>query len=298
MTKTKTSIAIFSHINPLFPSSEPATGSSSGLHPKSKFLAVILNQRITMKTLLTLTTALLSLTALPGHGAGVISFNFTGDGSPQAGMTPTDLAGAPGVRVGNYNNIIVPHSGTSSVTVTTVKDNTGATVTGAALAFTYGSGFGTFGDSFRANDARLFSRNYDQYGAPASTISLTNIPFALYDVYFYRHTDGALRAGQFTVGGNSLFVRGGLTDPNDTGTGYVESMDTTNTGALITQGNYVVFRNVSGSTLDASFLGLDVGDGNPRNKVVGFQVAEAVPEPSSIALLGLSGLALMFRRRR
>ena len=94
----------------------------------------------------------------------------------------------------------------------------------------------------------------------------------------------------------SKYVRGGLADPTSTGSGYVVSNDTTNGGANITQGNYVVFNGLSGSTLTASFAGVAAGDTINRNKVVGFQIVQT-PEPSALGVLAVGAAGLLRRRR-
>ena len=55
---------------------------------------------------------------------------------------------------------------------------------------------------------------------------------------------------------------------------------------------------LTGSTLTASFVGVNAGDaGTLRNKVVGFQIVE-VPEPGTVGLLGVAAAGLLVRRRR
>lgn len=249
-----------------------------------------------------LTLAILAVVGgiTPAMHAAIMSFDFT---NSSTGMTPTDLAGAPGVRVGNFNNIAITSNATPAI-LNTVIDNSGATVSGVGVTFTPGSSTVTPGSASGSNDARLYSNFYDEFGAPAASIQVTNIPYALYDVYFYRsasETNGSIRAGQFTIGAQNRYVRGGIANPAADGTGYVVSNDTTFTpGApsATTQGNYVVFTGLTDSTLNASFVGVNAGDVSVlRNKAVGFQIVQ-VPEPSTIALMGLGGVVLLARRRR
>jgi hypothetical protein len=232
--------------------------------------------------------------------AAIMSFTLT---NTTTGMAATDVAGAPGVRVGNYNNVQIGSGNqTSNITLNTIKDDSGATVASASLTLTPSAGQnnGVAGNVGGTNDQALFSNFYDQFATPPSTVTITNIPYASYDVYFYRNgteANAATRAGQFTIGAQDRYVRGGLPDPTSTGTGYVLSNDTTNTGGSITQGNYVVFTGLSGSSLTASFNGVNAGDTTLRNKVVGFQIVQT-PEPASAGLVGLAGLGLLARRRR
>lgn len=236
--------------------------------------------------------------AAPASRAATISFKFT---NGTTGLAATDLAGAPGVRAGNYNNVAVT-STTANATLGTVKDDSGATVPSATLTLTPATGQnnGVAAGVVGTNDAALFSNSFDQFSTPASTVTVTNIPYATYDVYFYRtgnEANATLRAGQFTIGSQNRFVRGGLADPTNTGSGYVLSSDTTNGGGSTAQGNYVVFSGLSGGTLTASFAGVAAGDTINRNKVAGFQIVQT-PEPASVGLVALSGLGLLARRRR
>lgn len=116
------------------------------------------------------------------------------------------------------------------------------------------------------NDARLFNGVFDQFDGGAATVKVTSIPFAHYDVYFYRADDGGSRAGSFTVG---------TATPGSDGAGYIRSTCATpRKGSDIDAGNYVEFENQSGPTLTATFATLAAGDGVQRTKVVGFQIVE------------------------
>ena len=65
------------------------------------------------------------------------------------------------------------------------------------------------------------------------------------------------------------------------------------------EGNYVLFENVSLDTLEIKVTGghLDTSNNGTIANINGIQIVQ-VPEPSSAALLGLGGLALILRRRK
>jgi hypothetical protein len=94
-------------------------------------------------------------------------------------------------------------------------------------------------------------------------------------VYFYRSDDGEGRAGSFTLGGRTLFIRGGKGNPDSDGRRYIRSQDDSEgQGIDIQQGNFVKFENLTGANFTATFTAIFAGDKVQRNKVAGFQVVE------------------------
>jgi hypothetical protein len=185
-------------------------------------------------------------------------------------------------------------------------DNTGTSVAGAS-ATTVLNQFGTPNGGSGTNDAHLFSGFVDQQTTGASTLSVTGIPYAQYSVYVYMRNDISSaspnfnRTGKISVDGVAHFLRGpGGADPsfNDpsAGGGYTVSNDLTQTTAAgTTEGDYTLFTGLSGNLSVAFDVGL-AGDGTPRDKFSGLQIVQT-PEPASLGLLSLGGLALLRRRR-
>ncbi|MGB0993499.1 MAG: PEP-CTERM sorting domain-containing protein [Akkermansiaceae bacterium] len=85
---------------------------------------------------------------------------------------------------------------------------------------------------------------------------------------------------------------GADSDTNNDGViGWIETTATTS-GTAVSDANYAIYGTFTGDTLTIS------GDAvSGRGTLNGFQII-AVPEPSSTALLGLGGLALILRRRK
>ncbi len=218
---------------------------------------------------------LLTTSASPALAAAIMSFSFG------SSLADTEFAGAPGARICNWNVIDA-----SNLTLNGVKDYAGVTHSDVTVAFTLGDGSVTaFQTGGGANDRHMFSGYRDLFDGAPATITVTNIPYDTYDVYFYMHADqdGPNRTGAFTVDGATQYMRSlqrPLSDPTDD-TGYYLSTDTTQTTAAgTTEGNYVVFRGLTGATLSAS-LTAGLSDSELRNKAAGFQIVGS-PAPTIV----------------
>jgi len=206
-------------------------------------------------------------------------------------MSTTDLAGAAGVRVGNWNSFVGPAGGGQTVALNTpVVDGSGAAVTSLSATLTSGSTGSTFdlnGGLSTGNDAKLFNSVLDQFDGAASQLTIKGIPYSSYDFYVYVWGDegsaGANdRGGKVTVGQTTYYIRTGTATrvTTDDGTGYVQSSDTNASYGPTTQlGNYVRFAGLSGD-LSASFVALNMGTSVQRLKVAGFQIVAASPVPA------------------
>lgn len=226
--------------------------------------------------------------------AGTISVSFCNETSlPGTGsiMDSADLAGAPGVRVGNWNNWLKDDGSLGDDGYDIIDDSGAVTALTASINFTASASR----DNNHDNDQEMFSDVKDIFGSD-KTLSVSNIPYDVYDVYVYMRDDGAGRAGVFTIGATTYYARGGAGNPASDGTGYVLSADTTlDDPTTIDQGNYVVFSAVSGSSFDLVINAVNAGDLD-RNKVAGFQIVQ-VPEPATMMLLGLGSMALLRRKK-
>ncbi|MBL9116250.1 MAG: HYR domain-containing protein [Verrucomicrobiaceae bacterium] len=218
-----------------------------------------------------------------------VALSFNVKGTSNTGMTSVEVAGASGARFANWNNFSVT-SGNGSIS--NLVDSNGAQVTGVSVTMSSGNGGTTFnrGISSPSNDTRMFDTVHDKYDGTAATISVTGIPYGTYDVYFYMADDGAARGGSFTVGGTTYYLRGGAGTPTSSGTGYVQSTDTTFNSGADTQANYVKFTGLSG-TLTATFTALNEGDSVQRLKFPGFQIV-GTASPANTAPAAPASLAI------
>ena len=174
--------------------------------------------------------------------------------------------------------------------VSSLVDSAGAT-TGAAVTWSAGTGGGVWGDSGANVDAvngvgnAQLRRGYiDDNGTSPITFSVANVPYPMYDLILYYATDTPGAQHLQGVTANGSFARPDAT----TGALYSENSayDSTNTARIF------------GLTGDLTAT-MDARNTNEtgRATIAGFQIV-AVPEPSSTLLVGLSGLALLMRRRK
>ncbi|MGB0993266.1 MAG: PEP-CTERM sorting domain-containing protein [Akkermansiaceae bacterium] len=237
-------------------------------------------------------------TALAGAQIGLLSaasiaVNFIENAANQGFAGGTNI-GPTSINSSNWNNTIDFDTGTlanGGFNAGSIKDDSGATVAAATLTWTspnvYYNGAGTAGD-----EARLFVGYLDDGGA-GNSFTLSNHGYAQYDVYILATGD----AGNGT-GGTATFTHGEMTvNGVNVGThaalGYNGGTWVESTGG--TNGNYIVFSGQTAANLTVSST--NVGGRGPVN---GFIIVDTtpVPEPSSAALLGLGGLALILRRRK
>jgi hypothetical protein len=147
---------------------------------------------ISPATAITTSTTPVVQPSTPGVAGNAIGFNIY----KNLEMRPQDLAGAE-VRQGIWNNLREVKANTP-LTLNAVMDKDGKVVPNLSFTITGGStafNTNTFDDktdaNATANDTRLYNGVFDQNQGQATTITFTGIPFARYDVYFYRSDDGA-----------------------------------------------------------------------------------------------------------
>lgn len=251
--------------------------------------------------------AVISTASLTLH-AQVISWSFDqyGFGNANGGSgVPVPNTSAGVVSAYNWNdswseNYSAYASGTP-VTVNNLFDNSGTATT---LGLSYNSYNGYYlQNSHPAQDAdgsynRQMLNGFLNAG-PATwnppvtqdTISLTNIPYAQYDIYVYVSDDTAGRIANVSNGLLTYDLSAmGAAAISGANASLIQSTDTT--GANPTA-DYVVFSGLSGST---QTITVSPGDTNPSDSawvgLAAFQIV-AVPEPGTMALAGLGGAALL-----
>jgi hypothetical protein len=230
--------------------------------------------------------------------AGLISVNFAGT---DQSLGTADAAGV--VSATNWNNAY----GTTGANLT-LLDSTGA-LSGALLsyaatdarnqsAYLVNPGNAGFSPWVRPSTADA-NTNHLWDGALVGfndtpnevSISVTNIPYAKYDVYVYANTNSPYTGSMGVTDGTTTFR---YTSP---GTAVSPASLTQNFGSVNAYGVYQIFTDKTSSTLNLSTVN---GFAYSPSEVYGLQIVEVqpVPEPATFAVGLLCLGASMIRRRR
>ncbi len=234
---------------------------------------------------------LTTITALTAEAQVISWSDDNGVSSGGNYVPPTGVAGiAPAINWNNSNQ----SQGTS---FSGLVDNTGAATT---LGFSIGGTWGDWGINLVTspdangtyNEEMLAGYINTSSGIGPETISLTGIPYSLYDVIAYFSSDTAGRNGTISDANAGItydFSTEGMAAVP--GGGNALLVQTTDTSGADPLADYAIFSNVSGSS-DTLTLNIPNGGG-----IAGFQIV-AVPEPGTLALASLGSFVLLALRRR
>ncbi|MEI6077890.1 MAG: sialate O-acetylesterase [Verrucomicrobiota bacterium] len=242
-----------------------------------------------------------------GNSRDIVSYSFEGgaNGPTYGIMYPPSLAGAPGVRTNNWINVNTYANAVYADGVTTFATNAaGNPVPGMSVFFNQGNGSQSCVTSaFTTNDTKLYNAYADTYGG-VNSLYITNIPYALYDVYVYCYSAADPASTQVSYFTNLLtheqrWIRNDLYTPNPAsdGTGYVEAYYTTvpASASVVPAGNYVHFTDQTNSTFKIQCAGTSAISGANtlvRLKLVGFQIVQTVSMTPKKLTGNVSGNAL------
>jgi hypothetical protein len=231
------------------------------------------------------------------NASTIISVNISDNGGNND-MASGSLAGAT-ERVGNWNNL---DGSNGSLAAPFFADGTAV---GGSFSVTENLPSSFTAASGASNDALMFGAgNFNGvFTSPnPGTISLANIPFAVYDLYVYVLGGDSARGASVSLDGgtNKIYFRGGTAANND-GSGYVLTTASSHTSGVddVPEANYTVFSGLSDTDVDISVVYETYSSNSSRGgSIYGFQLV-AVPEPSTWLLL-VSGVVSLFwlRRRR
>jgi hypothetical protein len=241
-----------------------------------------------------------------GRYGGPGSTDFYGGGNPDSNSNnPSVPAGLPGQPYAWYTNggpgtsasgtnLFSPTNSGASNTGNAYSDGTISPIT---LNMSYDSDNGANGGTTQGSPSWILSHAALVSGTDVGTFTLSNVPAGSYDLFLYGANFDGTRGAAFTVSsGTALDGISSTNNPNANPTGsalnsyvlgqdYVEFIGVTPSGGTITGTWSAVTNTNSGLGGEGDFNGLQL-------------VSTTVPEPTSMALLGLPGLALLARRRR
>ncbi len=212
----------------------------------------------------------------------------------------TLLAAASVTGLTTYANAAVVVGYTSTAGATAPATTTGAGVTPAALA--RGSGIAA------ASGGTFNSNGFDIDNATAAAAIADNdfLTFGFDSTTAYDLTDLDIRYDRSNTGPNQIVIQ------IDTGGGFTTfytDTDVNANGETVLDIDLSAFTNVTSADFRIVGFGAtstggtfdpenDLAINNGESIVVNGDVATVIPEPASIALLGLGGVTLLARRRR
>jgi hypothetical protein len=292
--------------------------TSRAIHVVAR-IVLQLDNRFCIRVLrLSLTTAMLAIAA-PNAIAGSIGVNFVGGSVPGGGATngggavtamqSTEVAGVipqsfwnnagTGGQADSFANAV------GTLGAGSVRNNLGATIPALTVSWNAFNTFSTFVSDTPGNNRMmkgyLDSSNNNPLTSSDTLVTVSNLPSVFtgggFDLYVYYdgliNVGGPNRVGQYEVfngsstGGTLLGTIYGV-DTTSFAVTFIRASGTT--AANATSGNYVEFTGLHAGTF--TLQGFGVAGDVPRAPINGIQIVAETPEPSSLILLAIGGLAL------
>lgn len=262
-----------------------------------------INKDIYMKK--TILPAVAALAVATSANAAIISVNF--DGNSAGTLSSGDVAGVEAAD--NWNNI---SSTDNSETNTTTLSLTNGSGVATSTSITYEQRFWGI-DNGTSTDGKVSSGYTNTSSTANGVLSIAGLGAEFtsggYSVILYlggtdvQGENTEIEVGANINGGTDQWIRH-VRSTQGTFTGYNSETfaDEATAQASSTNSNYIVFSGLTESSFDINVLKDSSSTAAwSRAGIKGIQLVStpvAVPEPSSTALLGLGGIALILRRRK
>ena len=265
--------------------------------------------------------AMTSLMAAAGAGhAAVVSIglNFNASNSGRTGAPYNLDSTPPGLTAGvvaqnNWNDL----SGNSQTSPSSpFQDSTGAATT-ATATWSGADTWGTYGSSQSSADLQLLNGYLDNHHQTlsAATVTVSNIPYATYEVIAYVNSDHLNTNSNASFGnialsgassGNATYYYTAIGPVSYTsaqlaaGAEYIQTTATSDAGSGNPVADYAIFTGVTGNSFTLTNSAEGAAGSGDNTGLAGFQIVEttATPEPASMGLLAVGALGLLLLKRR
>jgi hypothetical protein len=245
--------------------------------------------------------AVAALAIASSANAAIISVNF--DGRSAGTLASGDVAGVESAN--NWNNVSSGDNSGSNATTSSLINDSGVVT---STSITYEQNFWSINNG-TSTDGKVSSGYTNTSSTADGVLSIAGLGSEFtsggYNVILYlggtdsQGQNTAIEVGANIGGGTSQWIRHvRSTDATFSGYNSETFADEATAQSGSTNSNYVVFSGLTAASFDINVLkDSSSTSGWARAGIKGVQIV-AVPEPSSTALLGLGGIALILRRRK
>ena len=230
--------------------------------------------------------------------ANEIGVQFVGSPTTPQPLAPGTSAGAPGVAQTHWNAVTG-----SSFTNVALNDNTGASTT----ALLNGSANGTYyggNVSDTPGDTELTSGELFNGWTGSPTMTVSNIPYAEYDVYVYAALDNNTRIETLELtpsGGSASYQSFGTSTGGSTwvlSNNPVAGWNGTTPTTQPTRPASATYAEFAGITANSFTLAWGAPGNGGLNGIQIVESSAPIPEPATLGLMAVAGAGILLLKRR